>query len=614
MQRWRTLTVGEVLDGLSRYKPFVLTLAGIVFLAILLPGARRPQGTAETTSASGGAAGDVAANTGNDAGQITQGTDVQTDSATSTTARGAVTGTAPTGARQATGGTLSKAVQQLGDAASAPDCDKAAGRILIPSIYSPNCVPIFPKGADNGGATYQGVTKNTIKVGLYVAQENEQAAAIVSAAGVEDNTADEEDDANRNKEIEAYEAHFETYGRHVIWEKLEGSGAADDETAAKADAVRMATELKVFVSFGAPSNTYVDELAARGVMCMCTVSQPIENYMKWAPHVWSDLMASSQGYIHRAEIIGKRLWGRNAIYAGDAIYKNSKRRFGIVYYETEDGAYKAGVDFFEKELLRYGAKMSDRIDYVLDLTKAQEDARIIVARLKDKGITSVVFAGDPLMPIFLTQEATKQAYNPEWVITGSALTDTTLFARTYDQTQWQHAFGVSYLTARVAPAVTENELNVHEWHFGEALTSYPSALALGKLYTGVHLAGPKLTPKTYEAGMFSFKPTKGFITQFAVSYGTGLWPWPDYLSADDATEIWWDPTARGPDELGNEAVGMYQYMDMGKRFLPGQWPTGEGKYFVKENTTTMYDDRPAPDRVPQPPHKHFRVPPAEHGS
>ena len=60
-----------------------------------------------------------------------------------------------------------------------------------------------------------------------------------------------------------------------------------------------------------------------------------------------------------------------------------------------------------------------------------------------------MFVGDPIYPVFYTEAASKQNYHPEWINTGSALTDTTFFARAYDKSQWNHNFGLSLLTARI---------------------------------------------------------------------------------------------------------------------------------------------------------------------
>ena len=49
------------------------------------------------------------------------------------------------------------------------------------------------------------------------------------------------------------------------------------------------------------------------------------------------------------------------------------------------------------------------------------------------------------MPIYLTQAATAQGYFPEWLVSGTVLTDSTVMGRQYDQRQWAHAFGLSVL-------------------------------------------------------------------------------------------------------------------------------------------------------------------------
>lgn len=625
MQRWRTLTVGDVMDGLARYRPFVLTLAGILFLAVILPGARRSgdaaSGVDNTAAAGVGTQAGTATETAEDlTGARVEGVD--TGGATGTVGRVGSTGqragstaNLPTGARS--GGQLAAGAQALGDPLQAPDCNKSVGRIFTPSVYSPNCVGLFAKGGDNGGATYPGVTKDTIKVALYEAEPNAAVNAIVTAGGFSDATEDDEDDVNRDKVIEAFEAHYETYGRHVIWEKVVASGPQDDDAAAKADAIKVATEVKAFASFGAPTgtNVYNEELAARGVLCFeCAISQPAENYAKWGSS-WGILMASTQGYVHRGDYAG-RLAGKKAKWAGDPLYQQKDRTFGLVFYNTPDNAYLAGANFFEKYIKdKYGIRLTARIEVTgahIDPAAAQEESRVVAAKLKDLGVTTVLPATDPLYPIFLTQESTRQAYNPEWMITGAVLQDTGFFGRLYDQTQWQHAFGVSYLTARIDGSVTDNELNLTEWHFGEALTSTPNSLQLGLLYIGVHLAGPKLNIDTFRQGMFSFRPVAGHITHIAGSFGTGLWPWPDYVIADDAAEIWWDYDEPGQTETGTDGTGMYRYMNMGKRYLPGTWPKAEPVPFDTANTVLIYDKRPAGDEIPQPPHKHVRVTPAQH--
>ena len=94
-------------------------------------------------------------------------------------------------------------------------------------------------------------------------------------------------------------------------------------------------------------------------MCMCTVVAADRGVPPWAPYVWTTLLASTQGYIHRAEYIGKRLkTERTSARAARSTRRFQRTRsasFGIIYYDTDDIAYKQGVDFFVKHLKeKYG--------------------------------------------------------------------------------------------------------------------------------------------------------------------------------------------------------------------------------------------------------------------
>jgi hypothetical protein len=55
--------------------------------------------------------------------------------------------------------------------------------------------------------------------------------------------------------------------------------------------------------------------------------------------------------------------------------------------------------------------------------------------------------------------------------------------------------------------------------------------------------------------------------------------------------FWWDPAATGPDEIRKDGTGMYQYVDGGTRFLPGEWPAEE-KLFDPEGAVAIYDTPP----------------------
>ncbi|MGH8992582.1 MAG: hypothetical protein ACRDZ7_13830, partial [Acidimicrobiia bacterium] len=541
------------------------------------------------------------------AGVDTGSGDTGGSSATTATTGGAGSGSGSSTTSTTTGGRATGAALPAGLIPD-PPCDPATGRLAVPTRYAPPCVPTV---ADNTGATYQGVTGETVTVAVYINRLDPAAQALLTAAGFNDS--EEDMKATYRSYVDYFEHHYQTWGRKVKLVFVDPSGADDDDAAARADAIRVATEIKAFASWGGPIATtaYADELAARRVLCICTVSQPIEYYTARAPYVISTLMSSTQGYTHRAEYVGKRLAGRPAQHAGDVFLARETRKFGLLYYETAEQSYRSGVDYFERELARYGVTLAEKLAFTganVDPAATQEQARTMILRLKESGVTSILFAGDPLSPVFFTQEATRQRYSPEWVLTGSAFTDTSFFARTYDQTQWAHAFGLSFLPARL-PVEQSDSYRVHMWHHG---SPPPAEAAHGLIYsvpwifyTGMHLGGPVLTPESIRDGLFRFPPTgRGSLTNVHISFGRhGIWSFDDYLANDDATEVWWDTTAAGEDEVGNSGVGLYRYVDGGRRYLPGQHPGTDPFVFARDRTVTIYDEPPASDRPPSYEHK-----------
>lgn len=597
MERWRDVTVGDLIDGIKRYQPFLITVVVLVLIAVVLPGRND-----EDNVAASGRVEDSVVDT-----ETTDTTPGDTTAATSGGGGGGRrTGTGAAVDRTQTGsGAFGGEAPAAGKVESGANCDPKTGRIAVPSVYAPPCAPKFD--GDNGGGTYRGVTGDTVKIAVYIGELDPATGAILRAAGAED----EPDDvwATYNDYADYFQHHYETYGRTFELIRIDG-GQPDDDVAAKANAEEV-KEKGAFISLNGPTDTnvYMRELAAAGIICICTVSQPVETYLDNAPYVWSNLMSSTQLYTHRAEYIGKRLWGRKAVHAGDSTYALRNRTFALVYFDTAEGTYKAGADFFVQELKKYGASLADRIAVTgahVDTAGAQQEAPVVSQRLKDKDITSVVFAGDPLYPIFLTQEATRDTYFPEWIVTGSVLSDTTAFGRLYDQNQWSHAFGLSALAARTAEELVE-AWRVHLWHH-DGKTPVADGQYSAIIYppwwiaaTGIHMAGEKLTPETFRDGLFAYPRTGDGPVHPSTSFGRGIWQWDDYLRLDDTAEIWWDPTVSGESEIGTPGVGVYRYVNRGQRYRAGQWPTTEPQVFCcNENTTVIHEDAESiPDRWPE---------------
>ena len=230
-------------------------------------------------------------------------------------------------------------------------------------------------------------------------------------------------------------------------------------------------------------------------------------------------------------------------------------------------------------------------------------AREILARMKSKGVTTILYSGDPLAPQTLTENATAQDYFPEWVITGTALVDTSIFGRTYDQEQWQHAFGPSNLFARTSPGVA-GSIYLYNWFFGEeppartnAALILPNLQFLSSVLQGV---GPELSHELFRQVIFGTAIIDGTVLAPQLSWGErGIWPGVDYSGVDDQTEVWWDADARGVDETGQDGVGLWAYANGGERYLPGEWPDEPPDAFRREGAVTVYTELPPGITLPQ---------------
>jgi hypothetical protein len=477
-----------------------------------------------------------------------------------------------------------------------PNCDTKLGRVKVPSVYAPPCEVARP-GVE-GGATYQGVTATTITVVAYELADDDLSASLSAQLDSVPAARD-----TRENLLAMFESRFNLWGRKVKLVRMKGSGS--DETSARADAVKVATEIKAFASLGGPGqeSAYAEELASRHVVCVaCGLSLPDSAFQKNAPYMWGNLQTPEQFLLNVGDYVTKRLLDKPAEFAGDEALRKKKRVFGVVHFEQDPPVFSGVEEEMAKKGAKVGYKNAITLTYQLVISELAEKARVLIARLKEKHVTTVIFLGDPIMPIYLTKAATSQGFFPEWMMTGTVLTDTTVFGRLYDQKQWAHAFGLSSLAARTPPQQGEG-WRLHKWYTGkdpEAVKTVGVIMEpLRVLMLGIHMAGPNLTPETFRDGLFAYPPSGGTPTAPQLSFGKhGFFPNPDFNAVDDMQEVWWNAKAHGPDEQTKEGDGMMEFADGGKRYLPGAMPTGPPHAFVEEGAVDLYPSIPKDERPP----------------
>jgi hypothetical protein len=147
-----------------------------------------------------------------------------------------------------------------------------------------------------------------------------------------------------------------------------------------------------------------------------------------------------------------------------------------------------------------------------------------------------------------------------------AWSDSDTIGQAYQQDQWSRAFGLSFVAPRQPVRAS------YGYHAFKAARPKEEPIELvDELYyhvyilaLGIHMAGPNLTPTTFEQGMFDYPPRLGPV---------GLWNFgpEDYTSADDVREIYWDRTARSK---YNGKVGAYLDPNPGRRYKVGELPRG----------------------------------------
>lgn len=487
-------------------------------------------------------------------------------------------------------------------------CDTERGQVAIPSYYAAECYAPWD-GSDNGGATERGVTADAINIVIYQGPESDPILNYITDAISNDDTNEDVRETVYDW-FDMLQTYYETYGRTINVQYYQSEGIASDAAVARADAVKIAEEMDPFIVLGAPSLTdaFGEELNARGIMCYScgggTREQILNNR---APLYFGGGLDNEQSRAHNVEVLVNQVAGRPAEFAGDPAYQDQERIFGYLYIESgEDSATSAQA--YRDALAERGVELAEMVPYVLDPATLQETAANSITRLKSAGVTTVIFAGDPVAPRDFTNEATAQNYHPEWFLNLSVLIDTNVFGRSYDQDQWEHAFGISALSTRVdAEAFGEiTGRKIYEWFTGE---EPPAIDTIGVLVPApnwvmgmIQATGPDLTYENFHDAVMAWGEIRTGVLSPTSSWGDhGYWDrleGLDYEGIDDVTKIWWDPDDVAADEVQTVGPGVWQFVDGGERYFVDEWAEGEFKAFDPDGAVGVLDEAPADEAPP----------------
>lgn len=452
------------------------------------------------------------------------------------------------------------------------------------SYFSAPCAPTFT--GDNGGATAKGVTATEVRVAIGDPNgDHGTEGPVPDTPRQNENTADRTYRAMQ----QFFNSRYQFWGRRLQLIVINGHDGSDNAKQ-RAAAVK-ADSYGVFAANMGRFAT-MDELARRGVIGFAEQGDYYSG--SWMaenrPYMWGTRGDGTLLMRMAAEFACKSLWGRNARWAGDPTFQTSPRKFGIVFndnlgYRRTDPEFRAA--FSEG----CGGVVAKSIALPGDGSTSLDPSVIgsAATQLRSEGVTTIIDATNVADSAALTATFTAQGYYPEWIVTGMGLKDANFDASLQNEEQWRHAFGIAFTTIDDSQGLPggdmSHEVSYRAYKEVEPATS-PDNVMLIRLFAqleqianGIQMAGPILTPETFEKGLFAMGQLTRDVPGWEV---VGGFKPGDYTFADKAAIIWWDPDAVS----STNTSGAYRWVDRGRRYGLGELPTGEHPGLFVDGITT----------------------------
>jgi hypothetical protein len=529
---------GRLLKG---YGPLAALLVAFVLMAMLVPTKAPQQNVVHETQ------------------RVTGGTGTGTGTGSNATAgtAGSTTGGSAAAGGAGAAGAGAKTSGAAASATAAGHTGACAGAQVPGDPYSPPCISF---SGNNGGTTSPGVSANQINVTYRITSDSEsfqQTLASLGGANIVDTTADIE------RTISAlatyFDNHFQFYGRKLNIEYFNGQGSITNELLgsgqqqADADAVTSAQQLHAFAELNGASEPYGVALSGQHVVNFGVPYLSASFMGNYAPYMWSLDTESNDVVSATQELYLKSMAGGPATYAGGSL-KGQPRKVAII--APSDPWYQTAAQSAVQEAAAAGHPVADNIQYQLNLSTLSSQAATVISQLQNDGITTVFCGCDPVFPVYLTSRAAEQGYQPEWIVAGVALTDQDIVGQLFQQSQWSHAFGVSFN----GPTLPKQQTFGYAAYKQVSPSTEPANsvdIIYAQMYEmaiGLEMAGPNLTPQTFENGMRAYPGSQAGAPN--ALYGTWGFPAGHYTPQEDWTFIYWNPSMTSP---YNDKTGAYVF-------------------------------------------------------
>jgi hypothetical protein len=455
----------------------------------------------------------------------------------------------------------------------------------IEDPQSPPCIAYWQ--GDNGGATWQGVTRDAVYIAIPTPESKT---------------------AQYNALFNFFNNRFEFYGRKIVPEfcSSTNSGGSDQATQV-ADAATSASGCngsmpKPFAStFYRQANGvyYMPQMACRYHIVVVGSYSPYDSKFmdRCAPYQFQYPMLVDNEFANVGEWICNRLAGQDAVYGGTspvtvggAALNTLPRKFGVLlepFADDDPVDRPSALDPITTRLKACGDPVAPK-DAIVNPVNGEFDpttAQNAMLQLKNDGVTSVICMCNFFSFGTLQRAADSNAYTPEWITSTFGLNDTdssfTLGADPNDQ--MQHTFGITFQPRIISPLQNPYNVALQEGDPTQSpdTTSLVDAeleiyRALLLLASGIQMAGPHLTPQTFAAGLRQTNFPNPITATHAGAVGFHL---DGYSMTDDAAEWWFSTTATGPFSDSSSHPGTVCYLNGGRRYALGSWPRGPAPFF-----------------------------------
>jgi hypothetical protein len=456
---------------------------------------------------------------------------------------------------------------------------------------SPPCVADF--NGDNFGATYQGVSQEEVKVLFYV----QGFTTYTNTCQDPNQTTPDRQYFDLAQPAEPgehcyvrvlrnwqtyFNDRFQSYRRFVhFYAYFSGEGESAEER--RADAADNYSRVKPFAVMSVAdgqtyATDYLDVMAQRGVLNFGAFSFREQAFFNRYPKlIWGYNPSLEQqakifvGYVctkvkgnpvdssNMPQDMGKpRVYG--FWHAADRSHPELVKLADRVKKDTE----ACGITYASD-------KTFPEAGFAKSVHYSTVPAQTAVADFQQKNVTTVIWPGG--LETNFTNSADAVSYRPEFISMGDGVFETQTSATFQSQNVWDKARVVSNQPAvfderdqicyrayrEVSPDTSDVEIR------SSACAVYPQ---IRQLFTGIQVAGPRLTPTTVDKGFHAVPKVASTDPQIPACFYEPN----DYTCVKDANVQRWDRT--GSSSTTTAGQGCYRLPEGGKRYFASIWPQG----------------------------------------